>query len=70
MDWGSAGRLILLGERVAGIRKRPVSPALLNPTPIAETADLKALGKVGVKVNGGRNDRDHHEPRAASSMER
>src|SRR5208282_2329912 len=50
-------------------RKRPASPALLKLWPISETADLKALHKVGVKVDGGRGDRDHHGQGAAPAME-
>ena len=49
--------------------KRPVSPALLNPSPRADTTDLKALHKVEVKVDAGRNDRGDHGARAPAALE-
>jgi hypothetical protein len=49
--------------------KRPVSPALLNPLPRGETIDLRALHKVEVKVDAGRNDRGDHGARAPAALE-
>ena len=49
--------------------KRPVSPALLNSSPRADTTDLKALHKVEVKVDAGRNDRGDHGARAPAALE-